>query len=121
MWEFQRVGKGFRAKKRVDYRKYTYIIPCSIFSSKSNEIEFEDSKINLILDKFVGNHKFHNFTSSIGREVDQSSRFIKSFKVCKIIFLKIYDSVLKYLKWKEPNGFEFALLDKVFCLIKSGR
>lgn len=97
-----RVSYGFRAKNRCDYRHYEYIIPTYVFEpsssykkkiQESNE-EVEEpfkftevirNKINEALQKFVGSHNYHNFTSGTKYEDSRAVRVIKHFDVSLIL------------------------------------
>lgn len=67
----RRVTKGFNCKNNCDSRTYTYLIPTHAFSPKDDKLhpsefridEETKAKVDECLQKFVGVHNFHNFTS----------------------------------------------------------
>ncbi|MDP2435579.1 MAG: tRNA pseudouridine(38-40) synthase TruA, partial [archaeon] len=61
----ERVSKGFSSKNACNARTYEYMLPTScLFREPGQQFtEASRARVQAILDKFVGSHKFHNFTS----------------------------------------------------------
>lgn len=87
---YKRTTKGFDSKNYVDSRTYMYICPTYAFapveSIVTDEYRMTDDvldHINNILKKFIGTHKFHNYTSQIKSTEARAKRYIISFSCDK--------------------------------------
>jgi len=94
VFDMIRVGKRFNPKNRCCSRKYTYVMPTSVFTpsryyqgeKRSDKFVFDtqmEAHVNTILKIFEGTHNFHNFTAKGGpKEFKNPSamRFIMSAK-----------------------------------------
>lgn len=90
-WHYQRVGKSFRAHVRAETRRYQYLVPTQLFRPKSlpetEPFHFDEDtryQVQLILNRFLGSHRFHHYTQGLTFKDPQSNRTINSFTVCEI-------------------------------------
>lgn len=89
-WHYQRVGKSFRAHVRAETRRYQYLVPTQLFRPKSlpesDPFQFDENtraQVQLILNRFLGSHRFHHYTQGLTFKDPQSNRTINSFTVCE--------------------------------------
>lgn len=86
VYGYFKTTKGFNCKHACDNRTYDYICPTYAFAPIDNivtdEYRMTDdvlNRINEVLRKFVGTHKFHNYTSQIQSTDNSARRYIISF------------------------------------------
>jgi len=90
-WHFQRVGKSFRAHIRAGARRYQYVLPTFVFRPTRLPTDvpfvFDESaraKVQLVMNRFVGTHRFHLYTQCLPFNSQQANRTIGSFEVRRI-------------------------------------
>ncbi|BFZ01066.1 hypothetical protein BsWGS_04105 [Bradybaena similaris] len=84
---YTRTTNGFDSKNWCDSRTYTYMTPTYAFAPLTKFITDEYRveadilpRLRTVLNKFVGTHKFHNFTSGVKYEQACASRYIIKFE-----------------------------------------
>ncbi|CAG9835842.1 unnamed protein product [Diabrotica balteata] len=103
VFNYKRVTKGFNSKSQCDGRSYIYLIPTVVFAPHDKEVSQKDfrlddetfTKINTVLENFLGTKNFHNYTSKKKHNDPSANRYMKSF-VCEKPFVR--------------KGVEFAIL-----------
>ncbi|XP_071170590.1 pseudouridylate synthase 1 homolog isoform X2 [Mytilus edulis] len=83
---YRRTTGGFDCKNYCDNRTYMYICPTYAFAPLENivtdEYRMTDDvveHVNKMLARFVGTHRFHNYTSKIDAKEARAKRYIISF------------------------------------------
>ncbi|EGC38915.1 hypothetical protein DICPUDRAFT_45589 [Dictyostelium purpureum] len=95
VFKIMRVNNSFHAKNGVDARSYVYVCPTSAFEPKfaTNKLvepfkftEETRETLNRVLSYYLGNHRFHNYTSR--KESNDVSVFRKIIKFeCSVPFI----------------------------------
>lgn len=87
VYGYLRTTKGFNCKKMCTGRTYIYILPTLAFAPMEEivtpEYRVTDNiiaEVNRILQRFVGTHNFHNYTSQVKPTDANANRYIVSFK-----------------------------------------
>ncbi|XP_052102656.1 pseudouridylate synthase 1 homolog isoform X1 [Mytilus californianus] len=83
---YRRTTGGFDSKNYCDNRTYMYICPTYAFAPLENivtdEYRMTDDvveHVNKMLARFIGTHRFHNYTSKIDAKEARAKRYIISF------------------------------------------
>ncbi|XP_050508354.1 pseudouridylate synthase 1 homolog [Diabrotica virgifera virgifera] len=95
VFNYKRVTKGFNSKSQCDGRSYIYLIPTVAFAPHDKEVSQKDfrlddetfTKINTILENYLGTKNFHNYTSKKKHNDPSANRYMKSF-VCEKPFIR---------------------------------
>lgn len=94
VFECVRTTNGFNSKNHCDGRTYIYLLPTYAFAPVEEvcTLDYRISqdiieKVNEVLEKFVGTHNFHNFTSGVKPTEAQAHRYIKYFE-CRLPFVR---------------------------------
>lgn len=103
VFDIQRTGRHFSARTSANARTYSYTLPTAAFCFQNQQSRIDDYRItsshldlvNALLQKYVGLHKFHNFTINVKPTDQIAFRSMESLK-CDRIF--------------EVNGVEFAVI-----------
>lgn len=94
VFECVRTTNGFNSKNHCSGRTYIYLLPTYAFAPvevnctldyRTNPDIIEQA--NAVLEKFVGTHNFHNFTSGIKPTEACARRYIKQFE-CRQPFVR---------------------------------
>eukprot|EP01132_Coremiostelium_polycephalum_P002677 gene2677-3321_t len=97
VFAIQRVNNSFHAKNSVDARSYIYVTPTHVFQPKfaktpqTEEFKFTEkvrAQVNKVLSFFVGNHRYHNYTSGKDSTDVAAFRKIHSFTCSEPFVIK---------------------------------
>ncbi|CAG5120163.1 unnamed protein product, partial [Candidula unifasciata] len=84
---YTRTTNGFDSKNWCDSRTYTYMTPTYAFAPLTKFVTDEYrvepeilTRVRTVLSRFLGTHKFHNFTSGVKYEQACASRYIIKFE-----------------------------------------
>jgi len=62
-----KVTNSFRAKDWCEQRRYSYLVPLQVLlgpdEARSRSLVFRETELNSILHRFIGSHRFDNFTA----------------------------------------------------------
>ncbi|XP_053407553.1 pseudouridylate synthase 1 homolog [Mercenaria mercenaria] len=94
VFECVRTTNGFNSKNHCSGRTYIYLLPTYAFAPVEEvcTLEYRTNldiieRVNEVLEKFVGTHNFHNFTSGIKPEERCAQRYILEFE-CRMPFVR---------------------------------
>ena len=94
IFDFVQVTGGFDAKKSCEARTYEYTLRTEVLRPSKKHPKFaerdswtfneaEQSRYNELLQKYVGTHKYHNFTKGGTPTTASCTRYIKKMKLSK--------------------------------------
>ena len=112
----ERVSKGFSSKNACNARTYEYMLPtsCLFGDSPVAFTEAHRERLQLILNRFLGSHKFHNFTSGRPWWHESSRRVILSY-TCSDPF--VVDGIEFVTLTVKGNSFVLHHIRKMTALI----
>lgn len=84
LMDCKRTVNSFNSKNFCDSRTYIYLIPTLAFAPVEQVVDYSYrttpeimEQVNKVLKKYLGTHRFHNFTSGIKAEEGTARRYIK--------------------------------------------
>ncbi len=106
-----RGSEGFNTKLCCSAREYLYYLPtfCLQPVVPKTQANYEDcykyrispevmGQLNTLCAKFVGTHKFHNYTCGLSGKQGQANRYIMEFKAAKTLVVDSIEFVEIYVK-----------------------